>query len=249
MAIYRYIKAKPKNPRQRMSRKLSGFLTGIFFLVGCFLLLQVAYPILGWYFLVMPSYTKRLVSPLASNFRMERSPIYPVVVQAAEAIKPSSSDSYKLQTWFSGTKTFSEVAAVPTTYALTIPKLKISVASVQVGGDDLKRSLIAWPTSALPGNYGVNVIFGHSELPQFASPSSYSGIFTQLLDLTNGDLIFVDYDGVRYKYEVVDKKIVSPTDLSVLEQRFDAAYITLITCTPPGTTWMRGVVVGKLTQI
>ena len=34
---------------------------------------------------------------------------------------------------------------------------------------------------------------------------------------------------------------VQPTDLSVLEQRFDNRYLTLITCSPPGT-WLRRLI-------
>jgi len=39
---------------------------------------------------------------------------------------------------------------------------------------------------------------------------------------------------------------VQPTDLSVLEQRFDGRYLTLITCTPPGTYLRRLVVVAQI---
>ena len=35
---------------------------------------------------------------------------------------------------------------------------------------------------------------------------------------------------------------VQPTDLSVLDQQFDGKYLTLITCSPPGTTLRRLVV-------
>lgn len=235
--MYAYIKTKPK--KERLPKKISGFLASAFVLTGVFLLGQVVWPIAGWYLFLMPNYTRVIASPLASTF-----------VRAAEVVAgPSSSDSFKPGTWFAESQSFDATNTVLKTYTISVPKLEIDAATVEVGGDDLKKSLVAWPTSALPGAYGNNIVFGHSELPQFASPNNYSGIFTHLMDLTSGDEILVDYDGVRYKYQVVDKKIVSPTDLSVLEQRFDAAYITLITCEPPGTTWTRGVVRAQLVQI
>lgn len=237
--MYAYIKARPKKERKRLPKKYANFLATALVLSGVFLLAQVIWPILGWYLYEMPTYSEMIESPLATTF-----------VRAAEVVAgPSSSDSFKPGTWFIGGESFNAAETSLKTYTITVPKLKIDSATVEVGGDDLKKSLVAWPTSALPGAYGNNIVFGHSELPQFASPSNFSGIFTHLMDLTKGDSVLVDYDGVRYKYQVVEKKIVSPTDLSVLEQRFDAAYITLITCEPPGTIWTRGVVRAQLVQI
>ena len=43
--------------------------------------------------------------------------------------------------------------------------------------------------------------------------------------------------------------VVSPDQVSVLEQRTDVAYLTLVTCVPPGTDWERLVVRAKLTKL
>ncbi|KKU92349.1 MAG: Sortase family protein, LPXTG-site transpeptidase [Microgenomates group bacterium GW2011_GWA1_48_10] len=262
MALYCYIKKpnqrsilsrlpRPSRHQSRLSRKTVGVIASLCFFAGLFLVGQVAYPILGWYLFVLPGYSEKIVSPLSSSFPLARSLITPQEVKAQETPNPTSTsdDSYKISTWFVGLPSKNVPKSNLKVYNLSIPKLKIDAATVEIGGEDLKKSLIAWPTSAPPGNYGNNIIFGHSELPQFASPRNYSGIFTHLMDLAEGDDILVDYDGVRYKYTVTDKKVVSPTDLSVLEQRFDSAYITLITCLPPGTVLMRGIVQGTLAQI
>jgi len=37
--------------------------------------------------------------------------------------------------------------------------------------------------------------------------------------------------------------------ISVLEQKYDASYLTLVTCVPPGTYWKRLVVKAKLVQL
>ncbi len=259
--LYAYIKKRnkqsiisrlpsPKAYKSRLPRRVLAVSSAAFLLAGLFLIGQVVYPIVGWYLFVLPSYSSGIVSPLASNFHPESSPLYPALVQAQESIAPTSrEDSFKVSTWFVGVPQQESMGKSNLrTYTISIPKLKIDMATVEVGGEDLKKSLVAWPTSAPPGTYGNNIIFGHSELPQFASPGNYSGIFTHIMELEKGDEIYVDYDGVRYKYLVAEKNVVDPTNLSVLEQRFDSSYITLITCVPPGTVWQRGIVKGILTQ-
>ncbi len=264
MALYSYVKSshptidyqqpKPAGPVKKVSRVISlAFLS-----IGLFMIGQVAYPIIASYLSTMSLYSPEIVSPLAQS-QSQAPGIFSAPVQAFAAVANTTAlnstttavdDSYRPSTWFPGAA--QSVAGHENTevqyYTLTIPKLKIDAATVEFGGTDLKKSLVAWPTSAMPGNFGVNIIFGHSELPQFASPDNFSGIFTHLMDLNNGDDIYINYDGVRYHYQVVDKKIIEPTDLSILEQRFDAAYVSLITCEPPGTVWKRGVVRAQLTQ-
>lgn len=229
--MYSYLKAAKTKPRKKSSR-LNKLLSLSFLVLGLFLISQAFYPVVGWYIFVMPGIGSKIISPIATAF--------PALVQASEA------DSYSPSTWFTNIdKTVQASTAPVKTYTITIPKLKIENANVVVGGD-LRKSLVAWPTSAMPGTWGNNIIFGHSELPQFANPKNYSGIFTFLMDLNEGDEIFVDYDGVRFRYQVIDKKVVDPTDIAVLEQRFDSSYLTLITCVPPGTVWKRGIIRAKL---
>lgn len=233
--MYLYLKAKPKPLKKKPSRAVS-LMSGILFMVGVLMIGQAVLPIASWYLLVLPGVSETIISPLASTF--------PSVVRAQE------NDSYTPSKWFvGGDNSAPQAAANLKVYTLSIPKLNINNASVEIGGQDLKKTLVAWPTSVPPGTYGNNIIFGHSELPQFASPNNYSGIFTQIMSLEDGDEIYLDYDQVRYRYLVVNKKVVEPSDLSVLEQRFDAGYVTLITCVPPGTIWKRGVIRARLSQI
>lgn len=243
MAIYYYLKAKPKKA-SRFSKRWANLISTSMLILGVIFISQAILPILGWYFLVMPSLGVGIASPLSSDYR---SPIlaFPSIVKAMD----QSDNSYKPTAWFMGAKGLPSSRLALKVYSLSIPKLKIDGATVEIGGENLKKSLVAWGTSSVPGTYGNNIIFGHSELPQFASPKDYSGIFTSLMTLENGDDVFVDYDGIRYRYQVIDKSVIEPTNLSVLEQRFDAAYVTLITCVPPGTLWKRGVIRAKLSQI
>ena len=111
---------------------------------------------------------------------------------------------------------------------------------------DLAKSLIQYPQTALPGQLGNAVIFGHSVLPQFFNPKSYLTIFSTLYKLETGDEIAVDFDKIHYRYLVDEIYEVKPEDLSVLEQRFDGQYLTLITCSPPGTYLRRLVIKARI---
>lgn len=257
--LYAYVKKQTKSKsvvtkirlaetyKSRLPKKAVALLSISFFLAGLFLVGQVVYPIAKWYLFIIPSYPKDIISPVSTAFFRHKDSSYPAPVIANET--STTSDSYNVSTWFVGLERKSNANPNLKIFTLSIPKLKIDQATVIVGGEDLKKSLIAWPTSSPPGAYGNTIIFGHSELPQFSNPKEYSGIFSFLMDLVESDEIYTDYDGVRYKYVVIDKKIIDPTDLSVLESHFDASYLTIITCVPPGTVWKRGVIVAKLTQI
>lgn len=242
---YIYFKKVETKPKRKISHKTSRVLAGTFFFLGLFLIAQVIFPMLGSFVILFPEFSTEIVSPLASDYR----PILPT-----PSIKPkevqANYDAYRPSTWFvNSLANRGPDFKNSSTYTVSIPKLKIEKATVVIGGDDLKKSLIAWPTSAIPGSYGVTVIFGHSELPSLANPKNYSGIFTFIMDLKDKDEIFIDADNVRYRYLVFDKKVVEPSDLSVLEQRFDSPYLTLITCVPPGTLWKRGVVKARLVSL
>jgi len=134
------------------------------------------------------------------------------------------------------------IDAKNSTYYLSIPKLKITDATVTLGSMDLTKSLIQYPQTALPGQLGNTVIFGHSVLPQFFSPKNYLTIFSTLYKLEQGDEIILRYDKSTYKYVVEEMYEVQPTDLSVLEQRYDNKSLTVITCSPPGTYLRRLII-------
>ncbi|MBI4004555.1 class D sortase [Candidatus Roizmanbacteria bacterium] len=134
-------------------------------------------------------------------------------------------------------------------YAISIPKLNITDAKVVIGGDDLSKSLIHYLPTSLPGELGNVAIFGHSTLPQLYNTKDYKTIFTYLPSLNKGDTVVVTVGETEYEYEVYDMFVVKPEQVSVLEQKFDGSYLTLITCVPPGTYWNRLVVKAKLKAI
>lgn len=131
-------------------------------------------------------------------------------------------------------------------YNLSIAKLGIKDAVVEVGGEELFKNLVHYKGTSLPGQLGNTVIFGHSSLPIFFNPKNYKSIFTTLPDLKKDDRILINFDGVAYTYKVFELKIIAPTDVSVLEQSYNNSYLTLITCVPPGTYLKRLAVRARL---
>ncbi len=236
---YLYVKSSPKPPKSRkLTPRQRRLFSSLLFLGGIGLFLSVLFPIIHFQVGYSPQFNQ-LLNPLSAQF-------YNPAVAA-----DNSPDLTNLSNWFVSTpntssKTIDNPSLSYASYILSIPKLKIDSAEVILGSEDLKNSLIQYPKTAMPGQYGSPVIFGHSVLPQFFNPKSYVTIFSTLYKLKQGDEILVDYDRVRYKYLVSEMYEVQPTDLSVLEQRFDGRYLTLITCSPPGTYLRRLVVKAQI---
>ena len=201
---------------------------------GSLLFASAIFPILN-YQLGYSTQFGQLKNPLSTRFYNRSDNILGTV----------DADYTQLSNWF--IKTDADQSKIlnsqsEQTYLFTIPKLKIADAIVSVGSMDLKKSLIQYPNTALPGQLGNTVVFGHSVLPQFFNPKSYLTIFSTLFKLNQGDEILLKYDQTQYRYLIEEMYEVTPTDLSVLEQRFDGRYLTLITCSPPGTYLRRLII-------
>lgn len=108
----------------------------------------------------------------------------------------------------------------------------------------LERGIVHYVTTSNPGEQGNSVFFGHSS-SNILNRGKYKFAFVLLSWLNEGDTFYLQKDGVRYVYKVFEKKIVPPSDVSVLNA-VDGhnATATLITCDPPGTNVNRLVVIG-----
>ncbi|MFO0704231.1 MAG: sortase [Patescibacteria group bacterium] len=244
MALYCYVKKKESVPLLTVR-----FLSYIMITVGFGFLVWAVYPILLF----------EAQTQLTTMFAVT-SPVYGVdknsklassqVLGASNALSQNVRSFLQIKDWFpekpqnklSNSLTQKE-------YWISIPKLGIDKAKVEVGGEDLSKNLIHYLPSTAPGEYGSVNIFGHSTLPQLFNVKDYKTIFTYLPSLTKGDRIFVDYDSQKFEYEVYDMFVVKPEQISVLEPQYDASYMTLITCVPPGTYWNRLVVRTKLRHL
>lgn len=131
---------------------------------------------------------------------------------------------------------------------LIIPKLNIDVPILFGLSNDsdtimegMNNGVVHWSipgASALPGEIGNLVITGHSAGDIYTS-NQYKFIFSGLERLTVNDLIYVDYGGVRYTYSVTGLETVEPNEVSKLVYDTDKPMLTLITCTPLGTSRYR----------
>ncbi len=248
---YAYLKREPKPVIRRefkVPHRVAGAMSGFFFVVGLLLLSAVAWPMVQWQLFYLPRQPQEFASPIARFASPLAGPTTVAAEEPESATATTGGDMTQAQNWFPKADAGPVDGNTVRYYTLSVPKLRIEDATVEFGGTNLKKNLIGWATSSLPGNLGNNIIFGHSALPQFYSPKNYSTIFSLLPTLEKGDEILINYDGVSYKYEIFDMQTVDPEDYSVLEQRYDDSYVTLITCVPPGTYWKRLVVRARLTK-
>jgi LPXTG-site transpeptidase (sortase) family protein len=152
----------------------------------------------------------------------------------------------------SGTSFANERASGTAIFYLTIPKLKIERAEVETNSSSLSpdERLGHYSGSSLPGHPGNAFIYGHSALPLFYNPRDYRTIFTHIGDLEDGDEILVEFGEARYKYRVFKKVVLNPEDVKPLEpispQFLNQAYLTLMTCVPPGLDTKRLMVYAQL---
>lgn len=135
---------------------------------------------------------------------------------------------------------------------IIIPKINVEVPVVydvkSIQEDDIQNALedgvVHYATTSNPGEKGNSVIVGHSSNNLFNS-GEYKFAFVLLNRLEEGDTFSLTKDNKRYVYRIFEKKIVKPTDVSVLGPTDRPATATLITCDPPGTSVNRLIVVGE----
>lgn len=242
-----YLKAKYSTPLTSPKPNRLSLIAVILMVFGSLLIGSVAGPIAAYLLITSPrlNRTQPLISPqppagTATNVLNQQ------VVALEPQIKDYQQDFTRLENWFSANPLPSPSPSKITHYNLSIPKLGIQDAIVTVGGNDLAKSLIHYPSTANPGEPGTPVIFGHSVLRQFYNPKNYLTVFSTIMTLQTGDQIIIKYNGVTYTYKVTDKLEVKPTDVEVLSQRFDGRFLKLITCVPEGTYLRRGIIVAQL---
>lgn len=136
---------------------------------------------------------------------------------------------------------------------IVIPKLNVEAPlvmgmsavderSVQTA---LEHGVLHFGGTPEPGS-GNSVYVGHSSNSVWNN-GSYKFVFALLDRLQPGDTFYLVNGGVRYSYRVSSSRVVRPDDISVLAQTLEPT-VTLITCTPVGTSWNRLVVTAVQTS-
>ncbi|MEP7205122.1 MAG: sortase [Candidatus Saccharibacteria bacterium] len=137
---------------------------------------------------------------------------------------------------------------------LIIPKINVDVPVHYDVGNDYASQMEAMASglahfaipgaSSHPGQIGNTVLSGHSSNDLLDS-GDYKFIFAQLEKMNIGDSIYANYGGKRYTYTITKKEVVKPTDVSKLAYVTTKPVMTLITCTPVGTSLNRLLVTAE----
>ena len=127
-------------------------------------------------------------------------------------------------------------AASPT--RIVIPSIDVDAPIVGgVGWEDLKKGVGHLPGSANPGQRGNMYLAAHNDI--------FGEIFRYLDDLELGDEFFVHGGDQMHRYVVTSKRVIEPTDVSVMYPSTEPI-ATLQTCYPYLVDTHRLVVVGEL---
>lgn len=98
--------------------------------------------------------------------------------------------------------------------------------------------------NSLPGQFGNAVFLGHSSGDIFYG-GQFKYIFSKLNRLSIGDTFYLTYEKKRYIYSIEKREVIWPNEFDKLDTGDDSAWVTLITCDPPGSSVRRLVVFGK----
>lgn len=145
------------------------------------------------------------------------------------------------------------ITPVSTEYGIVIEKINANakvIPDIDPGNEReyvkaLSQGVAVAKGSTNPGENGNLFIFSHSADAPW-NIVRFNAIFYLLRELGSGDKIIVFYKGRRFDYVVFDKSIVSPNDVSFLNNRYDKPVLTLQTCDPPGTLFRRLIVRARL---
>ena len=161
------------------------------------------------------------------NYRMATRGIQSIILQEAEREFTNEEDSVK-------------IGALNITAPLIFPD----------GGSDvevynaLKRGVVHFPNSSLPGEKGVMILLGHSS-PPGRPKIDYDWVFTEAELLKAGDEIRVNFNGEVFTY-VVTENVFLEIGQDVPSYDSNEKEIILLSCWPPGKNIKRIGVRGVL---
>jgi sortase A len=236
-----------KKKRTVNTKKIGRFMGLALALIGGTLLMYLLFPLISWQIYFEPVFASQgLATPIPKITVMTQNTITSLI--KAEASSLAGVDYNNAQNWYP-TINGGASTARSATYTISIPKINVTDAVVSTVDTDLKSHLVQYAGTPQPPDKGNTVIFGHSTLPQLFNPKDYTTIFANLHKIVIGDQVIVKSEGVTYTYKIVNISVVDPEDTSVLAQTPDTSYITIITCTPPGTVWKRLIVKAQLQNL
>lgn len=239
-----YYKKTNKSERKKVLRLISlGF-----FLSGILMVLYIFLPLISWQIYFAPAFaSQNIEAPIPTNNVLSSTAIASLVDQASGVL--SGVDYENAQNWFPKFKYQGGALPQIEYYTISIPKLNLKDLVVSTDNTFLSKNLVNYLGTATPPNKGNAVIFGHSTLPQLYNEKDYKTVFTYLYKLTPGDEIIIKVKKNTFRYKVENVIVVDPENTSVLEQSYNDSFLTLVTCTPPGTIWKRLVVKARIEKV
>ena len=239
-----YYKKEDKIFRKKILRLFSLLIL----FIGIVIVFYIFYPLLSWQIYFAPALaSSTILTPIPKSTIVNSSEIGSLISQAGNSL--SGVDYTNAKNWFPGFNPETPEQPKIPSYTISIPKLKINSATVSTRDNNLAIHLVNYQNTAIPPDNGTAVIFGHSTLPQLFNPNDYKTIFATAYQLKIGDEIYANVNGVSFKYRIFNISVVEPTNISIFEQDYSNSYLTLVTCTPPGTIWKRLIIKAKLEKI
>lgn len=211
-----------KKKEKNNLRKYLRVLSLFFLAIGLVTILYILLPLVLWYIYFQPVFTaQNIINPV---------PTADIASSMGEEWNPKNGS--KISRYF-----------------ISIPKLNIENALVSTVDINTTKHLINYGDVNIPGKKGNALIFGHSSLPQFFNAKNYKTIFSNIYKLKNGDKIYATVDNSIYLYKVFKSVVVEASDTSPFKEDKNNSYITLVTCTPPGTIWKRLIVKARFEKV
>ncbi len=141
---------------------------------------------------------------------------------------------------------------------LSIPKVDIkNVAldpnipgnSPEIYEASLKKGVAHLKGTAVPGDTGTSVIYGHSGISGvLTGRNNPQIIFSRLDGVSIGDTMSIQKDGKELHYVVSSKRIVEPEDLFFMGETNTPERAVLLTCWPLGIGTKRLIVIADRVQ-
>lgn len=216
--------------------------------VGIVIVFYIFTPLLAYQLIYAPIFAaQKIVAPIPPNILVSAATSLPTNVNTVI----NNVDFTNAENWFPKYKQTKKDKSLGKAdyYTLTIPKINIKSALVSAIDNDLSLHLVNFGGTAVPPNNGTAVVFGHSTLQWLYDPKNYKTILANAIKLSVGDAMTVSVNNVQYTYKIYSITVVDPDDISVFDQRTDTSYLTLVTCTPPGTVLYRLVIRSRLEKI
>jgi sortase A len=237
-----------KKAKRKNVRKIIRFLGLGISLCGFFAGLYIFFPLISWEIYLRPVFANQTyTAPIPRTTIITKDYINSLLQNSARSLRGVNYSN--AQNWIPTTYKEITIETQLSSYLISIPKIKIENAVVSTTDTDLSAHLVNFPGTAIPPSNGNAVIFGHSTLPQLYDPQNYKTIFANIHQLATSDTFIVTLNNTLYTYKIFSITIVDSEDTSYLQQQYDTSYLTIVTCTPPGTIWKRLVIKSKLEKV